>query len=86
MNTDYHGKPVPDNESPDKIIDVWEIEPSLDTSYDYVTIRSYQDAVEYAKQVVEELMDNLEQEFPIKIEIRKGEMTVGAYLELQEEE
>lgn len=80
---DFHGEDIPENEPLDKVVSVWEIEPCLDSSYDSAVIRGYQEAVEYAKEAVLTLMDDIEDGFPIKIKIETVEMTLAEYEELQ---
>lgn len=76
---DYLRNEITDPESPDTEITVWEIKPNLDNSYDYVIIRSYQNAVKYAKAVVEDIMSNTEKQYPAIITIRKTKMTIKNY-------
>ena len=75
--TDYHGRLIPSNEPLDKRIIVWTVEPSTDSSYDITIIRSYQQAISYAQSVVESLMDDPDQDFPVVIKIGQMKMTVG---------
>jgi hypothetical protein len=84
VSRNYHGKPVEESETPETQIHVWEIEPSLDTGYDYAVIRCYQDAVEYAKRVVEDVMDDPERQYPTSVIIRQSSMSLADYDELQE--
>ena len=86
VELDYHGHPVPTDETEDTEIMVWEIEPCLNTSYDYLVIRSYHDAMEHAQRVVESLMDDPDQEFPVTITIRQKTMTLREYEELCEDD
>lgn len=79
---DHHGRPVPPDETPETVVTVWEIEPSMDSSYDYCVIRCYQDAVNYAQSVVEMLMDDPDQEYPCSVQIRQSQMTRGDLDEL----
>ena len=82
VSSDYHGRPIPTDETEDTEIVVWEIEPSLDSSYNSEVIRCYHSAVRQAKRVVENLMDDLDQEYPVTITIRQKTMTLREYQEL----
>ncbi len=64
---DYHGHEITAIETPDTLITIWEITPSLDHGYDCCVIRGYQNAVKYAKEVVISLMDDSDNELPITI-------------------
>ena len=75
--TDYHGKLIPNDEPPEKRIIVWTVEPSIDSSYDITIIRSYHQAVSYAQSVVESLMDDPDQQYPVTVKIGQMEMTVS---------
>jgi len=79
----WRGEEVTETEEPNQVITVWKITPHLDTSYDHCLVRGYQDAVEYAKDVLTILMDDTERELPIKVVIDRCEMTVDDYLTLQ---
>jgi len=80
---DFEGKDVEENELPDKVITVWEIEPSLDPSFTHVVIRCYGDAVRYAQIVVERLMDDENTELPVSVNISQREIALQEYVELQ---
>jgi hypothetical protein len=82
VDRDFHGHPVADDETVETVIDVWEIEPAINADYDFAVIRCYQQAVEYAQRVVETLMDDSDNAFPLKIEIRQAKMNRGDYEEL----
>jgi len=75
--TDHHGKLIPSDEPLDKRITVWTVEPSTDSSYDITIIRSYQQTISYAQSVVESLMDDPDQQYPVTIKIGQMKMTVG---------
>lgn len=79
---DYHGREITVEEGPDDLITVWTIKPSLDTSYDYVVNRCYQDAVAYAQRVVENLMDDPDIEYPVTIKIGQEQMMLSDYEEI----
>lgn len=79
---DYHGREITVEEGPDTLIMVWTIEPSLYSSYDHAVTRCYQDAVGFAKRVVEHLMDDPDQEFPITIKIGQEQMYLSEYEEI----
>lgn len=79
---DYHGREITVEESPDTTIIVWTIEPAIGTDYDYAVVRCYQDAVEYAKNVVESLMDDPDIESPINIKIGQQKMALACYEEI----
>lgn len=40
-------------------IDVWEVHPHLDSSFDYAIFDNHAKAIEYAKEVVESVFDEL---------------------------
>lgn len=86
MSTDYHGRPVSENESPDTIIKVWEISPHPDSrEYDCCVIRSWQHMLDYVSNHLDDVLDRLEPEDEkagISIRFRVIEMTRGDYDEL----
>ena len=86
--TDYLGHPINRVESPDDIITVWEITPAHDGVHDTIVIRSWQDAVRYARHNTVMLMDAYDtKENPgifIRIQLRKT--TLADYKELEEEQ
>ncbi|MGE4195935.1 MAG: hypothetical protein AB7G11_02270 [Phycisphaerales bacterium] len=77
---DWMGRSVTKVESPSDRVLVWEIEPHYDRQYSHGIARDYQDAVEFAKTVVERLMDSVDPDVirhePIEVKIRLIEMTV----------
>lgn len=79
---DHHGRPVPDGETDDTVITVWEIYPAMDSGYDHEVVRCYQDAVARAKEIVAFLMDDLDREHPLELRITTNQMTLGDYRDL----
>jgi len=79
---DYHGREITVEEGPDTLIMVWTIEPAIDTGYDYAVNRCYQDAMTYAQNVVENLMDDPDQEFPVTVKIGQEQMMLSDYEEI----
>ena len=77
---DYTGYPIPEGETPDTRITVWEIWPSR--GGDVAWIRSYQEAMQYAKDVVESIMDNPSADYPVMIKINQKQMTLRFYEEI----
>ncbi len=84
---DWQGRDVPADETDDTIISVWEIEPHTSDAYTSGLVRGYQDACEFAKNVLEGIMDDTDNEedfrgigLTVKISLR--EMTLREYKEL----
>lgn len=50
---DWNNSEITEPEPDDKIVEVWEIEPSMCSDADYTVIRAYEDAVDYAQQAIE---------------------------------
>lgn len=79
---DYQGHEITATETPGTLITVWEIEPSLDAGYDTCVIRCYREAVRYATQVVESIMDDPTHGFPATITIGYRQMSLADYEEI----
>jgi len=56
-------------------IDVWEVHPHIDTSFDYAIFDDYARAIEYAKEVVESVFDELANGDEVQISIKLTTMT-----------
>jgi len=79
IDTDCQGLPVPTNETRDTIITVWDISPHVSSDYSSCICRSYQRAVQLAKDTVEHLMDDPYQELPVSVTIKQRQMSLGDY-------
>ena len=60
-------------------IDVWEVHPHLDTSFDYAIFDDHAKAIEYAKEVVESVFDELTNGDEAAIVIKVTTMTRGDF-------
>lgn len=56
-------------------IDVWEVHPHLDTSFDYAIFDDHARAIEYAKEVLESVFDDLGTGDGVQITIKLTTMT-----------
>jgi hypothetical protein len=82
----WDNTPVPDDETDDTVITVWNIEPHIDSSYDYCCVRSFADAIKCATKVAEYLCEDSlpTKDSPANIKIWTSKMTLGDYREIQE--
>lgn len=77
MNTDWEGRPVPEGESPSKVVLAWEVEPHPDSRYYMYVERSWQKMLAYVRDNLEGIIENrplgelLNEEFVLKIRLRK---------------
>jgi hypothetical protein len=60
-------------------IDVWEVHPHLDTSFDYAIFDDHVRAFGYAKEVLESVFDGLETGDEVSIVIKLTTMTRGDF-------
>lgn len=60
-------------------IDVWEVHPHLDSSFDYAIFDDYARAIEYAKEAVESVFDELTNGDEASIVIKVTTMTRGDF-------
>lgn len=70
--------------NPDAIIDVWQIWPHMDTSYDYAVFDDSTKAIEYLQQVAEMMVDGSVSGEVNECKIVCSQMTVADYLEVAE--
>ncbi|OWK34254.1 hypothetical protein [Fimbriiglobus ruber] len=82
--TDWEGRPVPADESPDTRINVWQISPHpTDPAYDFYVERSWQAMLKYMRSGFEgllerhEFVDGKNDALDIKVEL--VEMTLSEY-------
>lgn len=88
MNTDYEGRPVPEDEDPGTIIKVWEVDPHPQTSKcDVMVERSWQNMLEIVRNsldsMLERFLDDGDEE--IKMTFRIVSMRKEDYLEMIDE-
>lgn len=88
MNTDYQGRPVPEDEDVDTIIKVWEVDPhpnSLD--HDTMVERSWQDMLEIVRSNLETMLERFidDGDEEVKVTFRLVSMPKRNYLELIDE-
>lgn len=84
--TDWQGKPVPDDEPDDKVIQVWEITPHPDGFHSHAVIRSWQDVNEFMCRVPEMYLDGSDEtecREGVTVRIRLRNMTVYDYGEIE---
>lgn len=86
---DWQGKEVAQPESPNARILVWTVTPHPhDSSADYLVERSYHDALNFAKEAIEHLIDITEEselrKSGVQVTIGLEEMTLQDYLEVLE--
>ena len=60
-------------------IDVWEVHPHLDASFDYAIFDDHARAIEYAKEVLEAVFDDLGNGDEVSIVIKLTTMTRGDF-------
>lgn len=60
-------------------IDVWEVHPHLDPSFDYAIFDDPARAIEYAKEVLESVFDDLGEGDEVQITIKLTTMTRGDF-------
>jgi hypothetical protein len=60
-------------------IDVWEVYPHLDSSFDYAIFDDHAKAIDYAKEVVESVFDELTNGDEASIVIKATTMTRGDF-------
>jgi hypothetical protein len=66
-NTDWEGKDVQPNESPETMIRVWCVSPHTDGSYDYCIMRSWDQVCDFIRETAESHLDEMGlpgEEFP----------------------
>jgi hypothetical protein len=89
-NTDHCGNPIPDGETDDTPILVWEITPHpTDCEYDCMVVRSYQDMCEYVGDNIDTLLEHVDQpelREGVTLTFRLKAMTLGEYREIMENE
>ena len=79
----WQGEKITVNEDPQSVIKVWQIEPHLNGEYDSAVVRGYQDALIYAKDVVEYVMDEYEDICNYDIdELGKGQIVKISLIEM----
>lgn len=88
MNTDFEGRPVPENEELEDIIKVWEVEPHPQSSeFDSMYERSWQNMLDIVRgnldSMLERFLDDGDDE--VKVTFRIVSMPKRAYLEAIEE-
>lgn len=83
-NTDHTGRHIIRRNKGTDTIKVWRIEPTMSDG-DFVVIRSYQNAMQYAQDVVEYLMDDERNEHPLVVRIELIEATYAEYQKMLEE-
>jgi hypothetical protein len=66
-------------EDADVEIDVWKVHPHLDSSFDYAIFDDHAKAIEYAKEVVESVFDELGNGDEASIVIKVATMTRGDF-------
>lgn len=76
---DYQGHEIVGEESPDKAIKVWCIEPHQDDEYDYCIVRDYYKAIKIAQSTVAWLMDMCDDDETIEVKIWVKTMPLGDY-------
>lgn len=83
MATNWEGLPVPPDEQPEDKINVWEVEPHIDTGWDVAIIRSWQEMLDFVQRVAESECEwKTEEELRwdgVTISIRLREMTKAEY-------
>lgn len=79
---DHVGNIITKPEDPNDEITVWHIEPSGFSDFDVLVVRDYQQAVQAAQSVVEQLMDDPEIDHPLVIKIQTQKMTLYDYEEM----
>jgi hypothetical protein len=60
-------------------LDVWEVHPHLDSSFDYAIFDDHARAIQYAKEVVESVFDELSNGDEASIIIKVTTMTRGDF-------
>ena len=78
-NLDHTGREITAVESPETRIKVWIITPHQLSDYDHAVIRCYQDAVAYAQDRVEQIMDDSDREYPLTVTMDVTEMRLEEY-------
>jgi hypothetical protein len=67
---------------PDKLIDVWEVEPHLDKSYDVAVFDDHIRAIDYVREVALSMVDEAGENDEFEIKIRHRSMTVHDFGEM----
>lgn len=87
--TDATGQPVPEGETPDTLIDVWEIDPHLQSDdYDVLWERSWQRMLELMRDNFDTFLERIEDDElrqGVTIKVRLVKMRLADYLESVEE-
>lgn len=78
---DFNGKEIDENESPEKVIDVWCIEPHECEDYSYCVVRDYNEALKIAKRTLEGLTNQLDtkENSGVNVYLFSKKMTVKEY-------
>jgi hypothetical protein len=63
---------------PNKLIDVWEVEPYLDPSYDNAVFDDHIKAIDYVREVALSMVDELGENDEFEIKLRHKIMSVYA--------
>lgn len=88
MNTDWEGRPVPENEELEDIIKVWEVEPHPQTSEcDVMVERSWQKVIEIVRSNLDSMLERFidDGDERVIVNFRIVQMTKRDYLEMIEE-
>jgi len=87
---DWRGEKLPNNESPESIINCWVIEPSRNKEFDEIWIRSYFDAMDYTSDLIQDLMDSTGEEdlleSGVTVNVKLKKVKLRDYLDVQDEE
>lgn len=85
--TDWEGRPIPENETPDTDILVWEVSPHPDTKFDVLLERSWQQMLDYIKSELDGMIENQAEdellEVPFIISFRLRKMSKSHYDEFK---
>ena len=86
MNTDWQGRSVPDNETPETVIRVWEITPHpTSRQYGSLVIRSWQEMLRYMNEQLDIYLESFEVDEiseGVSLKFRVVEMTNAEYDEI----
>lgn len=86
VETDWQGKPVPEGETDDTVIDVWEVSPHPDGYHDFAVVRSWQDVNRFLTDVPEMYLDGkspADCREGVTITIRTRSMTLREYRDIE---
>lgn len=88
MNTDYQGRPVPEDEDVDTIIKVWQVDPHPHShDHDTMVERSWQDMLEIVSSNLETMLERFidDGDEEVKVTFRLVSMPKRNYLEIIDE-